>query len=143
MRENHLKQREEIALGRERDADARQLGELAVAQRTLLPCGVGGDETDCMPECPAEQRVHGGTRGIGGEVAREQIDREFSGGRGFTGIAQANDRDDASQFGNPPHVVCGTGDEPAIEQQNSRSTMVEVSDGRQRRDATHFDHIVA
>ena len=55
LRQNHLEQGEQIALGGEGDADARQLGELAMAQGAFLVRDVRADETHRVAKGSAQE----------------------------------------------------------------------------------------
>ena len=77
LAENHLEQREQIALGRQRDADARQLLELCLMPVLLLGDRASlADERDAAWRKPPRSIARIVPTGASPEIAGEQIERE-------------------------------------------------------------------
>ena len=142
LRQNHLEQGEQIALGGEGDADARQLGELAMAQRAFLVRDVRADETYRVAKGSAQEYVNGGGRRVGGDVAGQEISGKFRRRFHFAGIAESNERRNSGQFRHAATVVFAAPEEPAIEQDHGRPRRVHVRGAGQTGDAAHLDRAV-
>ena len=98
--EDHLEQREEIALGRERDADVGQLRQLSMARLFLGHRLPFRRERHGMAESAAQHRHHRPDRRIPRQIAGQKIEGKVGRRLRFTRIAQRHDRRVARQIAN-------------------------------------------
>ena len=128
-------------LGRQRDAKARELGELLMPPRLLGERVPLADEGDGVSKGAAQHRHDRPDMCVGRQVAGQQIDREIARWLRFSRIAESDERDTARKLDEPLRIAPRTPKERAIEDNDRGALRVETRGIGQHRYATHFDVI--
>jgi hypothetical protein len=112
-----------------------------MTHRALLARDVRADETHRVTERSLEQRVHRARRGVGGDIACEEVRWELRSGLCLTRIAEADERRHTSQLGEVTSIVLDPLEKTVIDEDHRWPTWIQLRRGGKRRDAPDFDGI--